>query len=265
MKTGSPKKSPDPKALFWPLQISGWIAGGFVLFLAGLSHQPLLPSAIRNSLFAVIGFVLSLILYRVYKKLWQRYHSFWVNGAAAFLGSYLCGVISGFILNPISFHFFHGGLGPDPFSALFAGVLNFALVFVVWSACYYAVKYYLDPTGSRPAQNDYLQRLSVEHGKELIPLKMQEISHIKAESDYIKIFVNDRAYLLRKTLRHLERQLDPLVFQRVHRSYIVNINFVASLRPHTNGEYFIILSTGARLKLSRSYRHVLKSHFGSGA
>jgi len=48
--------------------------------------------------------------------------------------------------------------------------------------------------------------------------------------------------------------LDPQLFQRVHRSTIVNLARVHSLRPHLNGECFLRLESGQEVKLSRSYR-----------
>jgi two-component system LytT family response regulator len=60
--------------------------------------------------------------------------------------------------------------------------------------------------------------------------------------------------VLRETMKSLESMLDPSIFQRVHRSTIVNINRVRRLRPHTNGEYFLSLENGQEVKLSRSYR-----------
>jgi two-component system LytT family response regulator len=55
-------------------------------------------------------------------------------------------------------------------------------------------------------------------------------------------------------MREMENLLDPRLFQRVHRSTIVNVNRVRRLRPHTNGEYFLTLEDGQEIKLSRSYR-----------
>ena len=51
--------------------------------------------------------------------------------------------------------------------------------------------------------------------------------------------------------------LDPRVFQRVHRSTIVNLNQVRQVKPHTNGECFLVLDSGAQVKVSRSYRDVV--------
>ena len=51
--------------------------------------------------------------------------------------------------------------------------------------------------------------------------------------------------------------LDPRRFQRVHRSTIVNLDQVRQVKPHTNGECFLVLDSGAQVKVSRSYRDVV--------
>ena len=53
-------------------------------------------------------------------------------------------------------------------------------------------------------------------------------------------------------MREMENLLDPRLFQRVHRSTIVNLSRVKSLRAHMNGEYFLRLDGGQELKLSRT-------------
>src|SRR5690606_558721 len=67
----------------------------------------------------------------------------------------------------------------------------------------------------------------------------------------------DNSLILRETMKDLERRLDPRVFQRVHRSTIVNLDQVRQGRPHTNGECFLVLGSGAEVKVSRSYRDVV--------
>ena len=63
--------------------------------------------------------------------------------------------------------------------------------------------------------------------------------------------------ILRETMKDLEKRLDPRKFQRVHRSTIVNLDLVKQVKPHTNGECFLILESGAQVKVSRSYRDVV--------
>jgi len=59
-------------------------------------------------------------------------------------------------------------------------------------------------------------------------------------------------------MKKLEAELDPDYLQRIHRSTIVNIHRVTEMRAHINGEYFLTLSGGNTVKLSRTYKDKLK-------
>src|SRR5262249_34037766 len=77
---------------------------------------------------------------------------------------------------------------------------------------------------------------------------------VDAAGDYMCIHAAGDTHILRGTMKELEDLLDPNLFQRVHRSTIVNLRLVKSLRAHMNGEYFLTLEGGHELKLSRTYR-----------
>lgn len=100
----------------------------------------------------------------------------------------------------------------------------------------------------------YPQVLPIRDDSGTIRLDVRTIDWIDAAGDYMCVHADGRTYVLRETMKSLEAILDPDVFQRVHRSTIVNVNRVRRLRPHTNGEYFLSLENGQELKLSRSYR-----------
>jgi two-component system LytT family response regulator len=80
---------------------------------------------------------------------------------------------------------------------------------------------------------------------------------INVAGDYMCIYTGDNSLILRETMKDLERRLDPRKFQRVHRSTIVNLDQVRQVKPHTNGECFLVLESGAEVKVSRSYRDVV--------
>lgn len=96
--------------------------------------------------------------------------------------------------------------------------------------------------------------LPIREDAETIRLEVASIDWIDAAGDYMCVHAEGRTYVLRETMKSLESILDPKMFQRVHRSTIVNIARVRRLRPHTNGEYFLTLADGQEIKLSRSYR-----------
>jgi two-component system LytT family response regulator len=105
----------------------------------------------------------------------------------------------------------------------------------------------------RPARR-YATMLPIRVGRETIRLDVATIDWIDAAGDYMCLHAAGQTHVLRATMRELEEMLDPQVFQRVHRSTIVNLARVRSLRPHLNGECFLKLQSGQEVKLSRSFR-----------
>jgi two-component system LytT family response regulator len=96
--------------------------------------------------------------------------------------------------------------------------------------------------------------LPIRVGRETIRLDVSAIDWIDAAGDYMCVHAAGQTHVLRATMKELEEMLDPEVFQRVHRSTIVNLARVRSLRPHLNGECFLKLESGQEVKLSRSFR-----------
>ena len=86
---------------------------------------------------------------------------------------------------------------------------------------------------------------------------VDSIEKIDAAGDYMCIYTGDNTLILRETMKDLEKRLDPRRFQRVHRSCIVNLDQVRQVKPHTNGECFLVLESGSQVKVSRSYRDVV--------
>jgi two-component system LytT family response regulator len=96
--------------------------------------------------------------------------------------------------------------------------------------------------------------LPIRNGRETVRVPVQSIEWVDAAGDYLCIHADGQTHILRATMREMENLLDPQLFQRVHRSTIVNLTRVKSLRAHMNGEYFLRLEGGQELKLSRTYR-----------
>jgi two-component system LytT family response regulator len=103
----------------------------------------------------------------------------------------------------------------------------------------------------------YEKLINIKDRGQIFRVDVDSIEHIEAAGDYMCIYTGDNSLILRETMKDLERRLDPRVFQRVHRSTIVNLNQVRQVKPHTNGECFLVLDSGAQVKVSRSYRDVV--------
>ena len=98
------------------------------------------------------------------------------------------------------------------------------------------------------------KRLAIKEGRTTVCVDLGDIDWIEAAGDYLCIHASGQTHVLRGTMKKMERILDPERFARVHRSSIVNLTRVKSLRAHTNGEYFLNLEGDKEIKVSRSYR-----------
>jgi two-component system LytT family response regulator len=113
------------------------------------------------------------------------------------------------------------------------------------------------------AREQYADRLLVKSDGRVTVLQVDEVDWIEAADNYARVHTARGRYLVREPIKALERKLNPRHFARVHRSAIVNLARVRELQPMFGGEYVIILSTGAKLTLSRGYRDAFRDRLGS--
>ena len=112
-------------------------------------------------------------------------------------------------------------------------------------------------TGDTHAANRYEKMINIKDQGQIFRVEVDSIERIDAAGDYMCIYTGGDTLILRETMKDLEKRLDPRKFQRVHRSTIVNLDLVKQVKPHTNGECFLVLESGAQVKVSRSYRDVV--------
>lgn len=101
-------------------------------------------------------------------------------------------------------------------------------------------------------------RLAIRDGGRTTWVNQADIEWIDAAGDYMCVQACGITHIMRKTMKELERELDNRILQRIHRSTIVNITRVREMESHINGEYFLTLDSGHRVKLSRTYKDKLK-------
>ena len=100
----------------------------------------------------------------------------------------------------------------------------------------------------------YPEKLPVKTNGRIVILSTDKIEWIEAERDYIRLHVARESYLVRGSMGSIESKLCGEKFVRIHRSTIINLDYLSELRPTPGGEYLITLRGGTQLKLSRSHR-----------
>jgi len=92
-----------------------------------------------------------------------------------------------------------------------------------------------------------------------------DIEWLQASGNYVNLRVRAHDYPLRSTIAGIESKLDPRRFARIHRSYIVNLDHVASIEPLDTGDARVHLKDGSVLPCSRRQRDALRGRVGVAA
>jgi two-component system, LytTR family, response regulator len=95
-----------------------------------------------------------------------------------------------------------------------------------------------------PSAGRYERLINIKDRGQIFRVDVDSIERIDAAGDYMCIYTADNSLILRETMKDLEKRLDPL-------------SQVRQVKPHTNGECFLVLQSGTQVKVSRSYRDVV--------
>jgi two-component system LytT family response regulator len=103
-----------------------------------------------------------------------------------------------------------------------------------------------------------LSRLLVRDRGRIVPLLAREIERLEAEDDCVAIVARGRRYLVEATLGDVAARLDPERFVQLHRSHVVNLDFVQQLTPYDGARLQVEMRDGTHLLASRARSKVLR-------
>ena len=93
---------------------------------------------------------------------------------------------------------------------------------------------------------------------EMIRVDLERIDRVAAEGAYVRLHVGTDSFLHREAIGAIELRLDSAKFQRVHRSHLLRLDHVASIRRTIHGGGELILQSGERIPLGRKYARVAR-------
>ncbi len=106
---------------------------------------------------------------------------------------------------------------------------------------------------------EFLERVVIKDGNKISIIPVESIKWIEAQDDYVMINSEQGRFLKKKTMKYFENHLDENMFVRIHRSYIINVDFIQHLEQTGKESYHIILKNGKELPVSKSGLAKLKS------
>lgn len=110
-------------------------------------------------------------------------------------------------------------------------------------------------------KDEFLNRIIVKNRKKISLLKTENIMWIEAAVDYVYLHTETESHLIYDSMKNFEKSLDPSQFVRIHRSYIVNIDFIKEILHENKYNYSVVLKNGIKLNLSRKFRENLLNNY----
>ena len=144
------------------------------------------------------------------------------------------------------------------FNLLHAGLTNNIAVNLF---CYFALLFYFVnkehnqkiDTPITPISGAKIQMEVSRNGSHFL-LVPEEIRYIETSNNCIVLHTEKGVFVKYQSLSSLEKMLCPKTFKRVHRSYLVNMNFMDFHQKNSSGDGVLHLKNGDKIKFSRTYR-----------
>lgn len=99
---------------------------------------------------------------------------------------------------------------------------------------------------------EILKRVVVKSRNKINVLPVDTIKYFESQDDYVMIYAENGKFLKQKTMKYFESNLDARQFIRIHRSYIVNVDYIVQLEPYEKDSYVVVLSDKTKLKVSQN-------------
>lgn len=98
-----------------------------------------------------------------------------------------------------------------------------------------------------------LDRIVVKDGVKIEIIQLSDVVFIESADDYVMINTFHHRFLKQKTMNYFETHLPSSMFLRVHRSFIVNLNYISKLEPYGKETWIAQLKgLNAKINISRS-------------
>ena len=114
---------------------------------------------------------------------------------------------------------------------------------------------------ARPA-GQFLERIVVKDGTKVTLVPTANLDYVEALDDYVSLATEGKKLLKQQTISSLEAALDPAVFVRIHRSFVVNFERVSRIEPYGKESKVAVLGNGVKLPVSRAGYERLRKVMG---
>jgi len=119
-----------------------------------------------------------------------------------------------------------------------------------------------DAISDESGQKEILERIAIKNGQKIEVIPVSDIIYLQAEGDYVMIHSGKGKFLKEQTMKSFESLLPTDKFVRVHRSSIVNVDFIAQIELYNKQSQLLKLKNGAQVRISLNGYKLLKQTLG---
>ena len=107
-------------------------------------------------------------------------------------------------------------------------------------------------------KGSYDSHIFVQKSEKLYNLQVDEIVYLEASGDYTIISTKTDQFVSSSGIGKLDEIMNPDIFIRVHRSTIINLNFLKEIERHFNGGMVVKMQNGKSFPVSRTYAKAIR-------
>lgn len=108
---------------------------------------------------------------------------------------------------------------------------------------------------TEPAINQHIlkqdDQIFLKSGEKCWLVELKDVRMFESEGNYVKVFFDKNKPLVLRSLNTLENRLDPKLFFRANRKFIINLRWIEKVVPWFNGGLQVTLKTGEEIEISR--------------
>jgi two-component system, LytTR family, response regulator len=108
-------------------------------------------------------------------------------------------------------------------------------------------------------ENQKIERIAVRTSSRIQVIPVSNIFYFEADGDYVMIHSTEGKYLKEKTMKYFENNLDTSRFVRIHRSFIVNVEYITKVEYYDKDNHIAVLRNNEKLKISQSGYKTLRN------
>ena len=107
-----------------------------------------------------------------------------------------------------------------------------------------------------------LDRLLARSGQKLVVVNVRDVITFESEDRLVFARTTSGKLVLNITMKELEERVDPEVFCRIHKQFIVQLSYAREVHALPGGNYAVKLADGSELPIGRNYAKDFRARFG---